>query len=243
MRSSELRLTDYDTDKVTSRYLEMYDPFFEHLLDKNVILLELGIYKGGSLQLWRDYFPHGTIVGIDINLPNDFIPGERISIYKGSQADINFLTSLSNESAPNGYDIIIDDASHIGALTKIAFWHLFDHHLMPGGLYIIEDWGTGYWDDWDDGKSLDLDSYLQSKSSPGRIFKYFSKIANLLSIKPQKLPMKSNTHGMVGFIKQLVDEQGAADASKRKRSLPSTRRSKLESMTIMPSLVFIKKAQ
>jgi hypothetical protein len=50
---------------------------------------------------------------------------------------------IADNVAPEGFDIIIDDASHIGELTKTAFWHLFDNHLKPNGLYAIEDWGTG----------------------------------------------------------------------------------------------------
>ena len=162
MRSSQLSLDQYDSDKIASGYLERYDPIFEPLLKKEIRLLELGVYKGGSLLLWRDYFPQGTITGIDINLPKDFQPFERIHVFEGSQADLEFLTRVAKEVAPEGFDIIIDDASHIGELTKIAFWHLFDNHLKPQGLYVIEDWGTGYWSDWPDGKSLELKSYSPS---------------------------------------------------------------------------------
>ena len=50
---------------------------------------------------------------------------------------------VARKTAPEGFDIIIDDASHFGDLTKIAFWHLLYNHLKPSGLYVIEDWGTG----------------------------------------------------------------------------------------------------
>ena len=154
MRSKQLTLTQYDTDKIANRYLERYDPILEPWVNKKITLLEIGVHKGGSLLLWRDYFSQGTIVGIDIKVPKDFVPTERVSIYEGDQADTNFLTGVANRIAPEGFDIILDDASHIGELTKKAFWHLFDNHLKPGGLYVIEDWGTGYFDDWPDGRSV-----------------------------------------------------------------------------------------
>ena len=69
---------------------------------------------------------------------------------------------VARKTAPEGFDIIIDDASHFGDLTKIAFWHLFDNHLKPSGLYVIEDWGTGYWSDWTDGKTYRARSKLYS---------------------------------------------------------------------------------
>jgi len=237
MRSAQLKLEQYNTDKVTSRCLERYDPILEPWLDKKITLLELGVLEGGSLLLWHDYFPQATIVGVDINPSRDFDPSERIHIYKGSQADPEFLSRMANEIAPDGFDIIIDDASHIGEFTKAAFWHLFDNHLKPHGLYVIEDWGTGYWDDFIDGKSLDFRAYLQRGLSKSLLW---TKIKEKLGIKTS---WPCHNFGMVGFIKQLVDEQGAPDVT-RKRWLNGkpTRSSKFESITIVPSIVFIRKA-
>lgn len=236
MRSTQLPLEQYDSDKIANRYLERYDPILEPWLEKKIVLLELGVRKGGSLLLWRDYFPLGTIVGIDISLPKGFKPTERIHIYQGSQADPEFLSRVANEIAPDGFDIIIDDASHIGELTKTAFWHLFDNHLKPNGLYVVEDWGTGYWDDWPDGKSLDLKPYFQPYLSPNP---FWLKVAEKLRLKN---PMQCHAYGMVGFIKQLVDEQGAHDVTRQKLKGKSKRRSKFESLTIVPSIVFVRKA-
>lgn len=244
MRSSELSLDKYDTDKISpNRFLEEeYDPIFEPYVQKKIALLELGVLNGDSLLLWRDYFPFGTIAGIDKKLPDGFDPGERIHIFEGSQADPQFLSQVANNVAPEGFDIIIDDASHIGELTKTAFWHLFDNHLKPNGLYVIEDWPTGYWSDWPDGKRLNLESYAQQKfkRSPFWLF--------LLSVATEKLglrfPMRSHCYGMVGFIKQLVDEQAAlrvTSGSPMSKGGP-TRESKFKKIIITPGIVFIKKA-
>ncbi len=64
MRSHELNLHRYDTDKITNRYLDTYDPILDPWVKKEIALLELGVYSGGSLFLWRDYFRLGTIVGL-----------------------------------------------------------------------------------------------------------------------------------------------------------------------------------
>jgi hypothetical protein len=237
MRSLQLALEQYESDKIASRYLERYDPIFEPWLEKKIVLLEIGIDKGGSLLLWRDYFPMGTIVGIDINLPKQFKPTERIYTYEGSQSNTKFLSRVANEIAPDGFDIIIDDASHIGELTKTAFWHLFDNHLKTEGLYVIEDWGTGYWDDWPDGKRLKLESYFRPHRKPNS---FLLKIAAKLRLKT---PMRCHSYGMVGFVKQLVDEQGAHDVTRANWKGKSKRASKFENMLITPSIIFIKKAR
>lgn len=231
MRSRKLDLGKYNTDKITHRYLEWYDPMVQHLVAKEIKLLELGIYEGGSLLLWRDYFPKATVVGIDIQVRVDLSREERVRVFQGGQQDTTFLSEVARQAAPEGFDIIIDDASHFGDLTKIAFWHLFDNHLKPSGLYIIEDWGTGYWSDWPDGKTYRTRSpfYFQLLS----LLKQFKVIS--------RIPSHSHHYGMVGFIKELVDEQGAADLTRANLTGTAKRGSKFESMTITPSIVFIKR--
>ena len=228
MRSAQLRLDQYDSDKIANRYLEFYDPILQPWVEKKIVLFELGVHKGGSVLLWRDYFPLGTIVGIDIDLPKGFKPTERIHLYEGSQGDTKFLSRVAKETAPGGFDIIIDDASHMGELTKIAFWYLFDNHLKPNGLYVIEDWGTGYCDDWPDGRSLDLREYARPLSNQSPL--------------DQKTPLPCHSYGLVGFVKQLVDEQAAHDVTRRVLQGTPERQSKFESMLITPSIIFIKKA-
>lgn len=135
----------YGTDKIRLGYLDVYHPILVPWLDKEIKLLELGVYhlyQGHSLELWRDYLPRATIVEIDLELPCGFVPGERIEVFQGSHADTRFLSEVAGKTAPDGFDMIIDDASHIGQLTRTAFWHLFDNHLKGGGLYAIEELGT-----------------------------------------------------------------------------------------------------
>lgn len=214
MRSKQLDLSAYDTDKINHHYLELYDPILSPWIDRELKLLEIGIHRGGSLKLWRDYFPHGRIVGIDLKLPKNFVPGDRVQVFEGSQADTGFLSEVAMKTAPECFDVIIDDASHIGELTKTTFWHLFDHHLKPGGLYAIEDWGTGYLDDFPDGKKLDP--------------------------KPSTVnPFPCHSHGMVGFVKELVDEQGAGSITVGRNE--EFRLSKFESLLVTSGVIFVTK--
>ena len=74
MRSKQLNLDGYGTDKIKMGYLDVYDPILAPWLYKEIKLLELGVYQGRSLELWRDYFPRLTIVGIDLALPDGFVP-------------------------------------------------------------------------------------------------------------------------------------------------------------------------
>lgn len=231
MRSRELPLEKYNTDKITNRYLEWYDPILKHFVPNEIKLLELGVHEGGSLLLWRDYFPKGTIVGIDIQVKVDFSNEERIHVFQGAQQDTKFLNEVARRTAPEGFDIIIDDASHFANLTKIAFWHLFDNHLKPSGLYVIEDWGTGYWSDWPDGKTY---------RPPSKLYSGLLSLLRKIGVA-SRIRYHSHHYGMVGLIKELVDEQGVADLTRANFTGTAKRGSKFESMTITPSIVFIKK--
>ena len=229
MRSTQLDLAAYDTDKIGHYYLETYDPILAPWLDKEIKLLEIGVRKGGSLQLWRDYFPRATIVGIDLRLPENLAPGERIQLFEGNQADTTFLSEVAIRTAPEGFDIIIDDASHIGELTRRAFWHLFDHHLKPGGLTQLKTGVPAIWMISLMGETPDLrhphvSQNLVNASMPAE---------NI------KVPVPCHSYGMVGFIKELVDEQGAASISMGRKG--AFRLSKFENLVITPGIVFVRK--
>jgi SAM-dependent methyltransferase len=243
----------YDTDKAQHpHYLRQYEEYFQSLHDKEVKLLELGVYKGGSLLLWRDYFTRGVVVGLDLNsvdVPDD---SGRIRIYQGQQQDTALLDRVATENAPDGFDIIIDDCSHVGELTRISFWHLFDNHLKPGGIYVIEDWSTGYWDSFFDGVAFRYKPNLNF--SPAR-FRIRSSFAHLQRSAPSLNPImrlvkrilnrkqfRSHNHGLVGFVKELVDECGRADITRTGPDATPARQSKFKEMKIAPGQVFIVKS-
>ena len=249
----------YDTDKaVHTHYLVNYEQYFGRLRQKNLRFLELGIKEGGSLLLWRDYFPNATIAGLDVEPVTVNDATGRIRTYQGMQQDTRLLDQIAHETAPEGFDIIIDDCSHVGELTRISFWHLFDNHLKPGGLYVIEDWSTGYWRTWFDGVSYDYRPNL--KFRPMR-FKLRSGILRLQRSRAgERLPLvgqlleltkrvfnrkqfHSHDYGLVGFIKELVDECGMADITRADRGRPPYRASKFKEMKIAPGQVFIMKAE
>jgi SAM-dependent methyltransferase len=244
----------YETDK--GNYLKIYYEYFHLLTQSKICLLELGVKKGGSLLMWRDFFKKGTIVGLDINPVDLKDSADRIHIYTGLQQDEKLLNKIRNETAENGFDIIIDDASHIGELTSLSFKYLFDNHLKPGGIYVIEDWRTGYWGKWPDGKRYCfkrhdslivlknfIDSWISKATdtvneSKNRIF--LKKILMRIRYIVGQKRLKSHDYGMVGFVKQLVDELGMDMITNSARgSQVPFRKSKFLKMDIYPGLVFV----
>lgn len=230
MLESLVRASAYPTDKLDSGYLPFYDALFAGLREREVRLLELGVNEGASLCLWRDYFQRGLIAGIDLQQPA--IPEDpRIRVFVGRQEDTAFLDQVARDAAPSGFDVIIDDCSHIGSLAEVSFWHLFRRHLKPGGVYVIEDWGTGYRPDWADGAA-----YRTNQPRPLAGFRLLPeplrRVVRAIT-RPTRLP--SHDWGMVGFVKRLVDECGRPDYSGGEPSA-------FDHMEVRPGLVTIRKA-
>lgn len=130
-----------------SHYLHAYEAEFSAFRGHPIRMLEIGVYKGGSLQVWRDYFgPDATIFGIDIDptcaeIDND----DGITVRIGSQDDPAFLTRVVDEMG--GVDIILDDGSHVARHQRTSFETLFPL-LSEGGVYAVEDLHTSYWSDY-----------------------------------------------------------------------------------------------
>lgn len=170
-----------DAARKGDRLLRVYGRLLAEFRDQPIALLELGIYRGASLRIWREYFPRAIIVGIDIepiqlpDLPN-------VRIVQGDQVDPECLDRAI--AAVNGslFDIIIDDASHLGVKSKASFEHLFVHGLKPSGLYFVEDYAAPLLPGWPDGASL-------TRSPAGSLNSY--------------------QQGMIGFLKQVIDEMAA----------------------------------
>ena len=171
-------------------YLAIYEQLLVERRRQGFALLELGVWKGDSLEMWRDAFPRASIVGLDLN-PPDIELGPRVHIVAGDQTDASLLRRVREEHAPEGFEVIIDDASHLGVVTARSLQILYREHLRPGGLYVIEDWGTGYLPDWPDGKRL-----------PGAL-----DVANLEGDGDQIAA--GHDAGMVGLIKRLIDHTAA----------------------------------
>ncbi len=237
----------YNTDKAQHPpHLEYYAAAFSPLCDREVRLLELGVYQGGSLYLWRDYFPFGQIAGLDLNPVQLDDPSGRIHFYQGSQQDTDLLDRIAAEVAPDGFDMIIDDCAHLAGPARTSFWHLFDRHLKPGGIYAIEDWGTGYWDAWPDGRHFHAETLLNEASltDPGlpgwkRWLAQRLKIPIQTAADRRRFP--SHDYGMVGFLKQLVDELAYDDITHPEMGVKPIRTSRFQRMHLSHALALIYK--
>ena len=149
----------YRTDKVSHGFCQAYDDKFNVIRDSVKDVLEIGVFFGASILMWRDYFENAEIHGLDTfeglqgnghvfkdadkfykEWENDTDLKRRITLYKYDQGKENDLISFTTEMEKKGisFDIIIDDASHLMRDQQLTFKHMFPL-IKKGGYYVIED--------------------------------------------------------------------------------------------------------
>lgn len=172
-------------------YIQTYEELFKNLQGEPVKILELGVLTGASLLMWADYFYHSKseIIGLDMcpprdleSLAGDMTPFLTLERVFQYQGMQDDGALLQEIIDKHGpFDIIIDDASHRGQPTYNSFSWL-NKHVKRGGFYVIEDYGTGYW-------------------APERGF----------DGQEYQGPNSQHYAGMVGVVKNLVDEVASMD--------------------------------
>ena len=127
-------------------YFDIYARHFGKYRDRPIRMLEIGVFRGGSLRMWKEFFhPDATIVGIDIDKSCQAheIADCNVFVRIGSQGDPAFLHKVNSEFGP--FDIILDDGSHKTHHQIVSFGALFRSALNDGGCYMVEDMHTNYW--------------------------------------------------------------------------------------------------
>jgi len=158
-------------------YFEAYDNHFKRFRNQEIVILEIGVSQGGSLQMWKDYFgPKAKIYGIDVDPRCKQFEEENIEIFIGSQSDRNFLRDVLTK-VPK-FDILIDDGGHSMKQQIISFEELFNH-IKEDGVYLCEDCHTSYWWNYGGGYQRKNSFIEYSKNWIDLLNAYHSKTARL----------------------------------------------------------------
>lgn len=127
-----------NTDKI---YHHGYHRFYHKYIKRDVTkLLEIGLDRGESMNMWLNYCPNARIYGMDID--KEF-QAERAIVIQGNQSKKEDLQNLIRQVGDN-IDVILDDGSHVPEHQLLTFKTLFPF-VRDGGVYIIEDIETSYY--------------------------------------------------------------------------------------------------
>lgn len=139
--------------------VDQYHHYFQRRSDfrpRNV--LELGIFDGGSIAFWHELFKPEKHVAVDLMDQKDNPYLKKYMVSRGlsekiktcwntDQADKPKLMDLVKTEFNGSLEFVVDDASHLYEPSLASFEVLFPL-MVPGGLYIIEDWAWGHWRDF-----------------------------------------------------------------------------------------------
>lgn len=139
-----------DNSRTDKNTVHSYLPLYQKLLikKKNTAknVLEIGIYLGGSIKLWNDFFVNAKIHGLDM-IPIEQmwseIKNDDIVLYNSDAYDDNFF----NENFLNKnikFDFMLDDGPHTLS-SMIKFIQLYSKVMEDDGILIIEDIQSFEW--------------------------------------------------------------------------------------------------
>ena len=131
---------------------EFYDAHLHRLAAAEVRVLCVGVFRGESVAVWSEFFRHGAIVGVDINLApaaeyHSVLAGlgawqnNNVELLEADTTDVRSFRSFiaaHPETFARGFDVIIDDGCH-ETRCIFATYATISNLLLPGGLYFVED--------------------------------------------------------------------------------------------------------
>jgi hypothetical protein len=118
-------------------YFDIYHRHFSKFVGRELHILEIGVYSGGSLRMWRDYFGTKCYVhGVDIEKACKVYENDYTTIDIGDQADRTFWKRFKEMNPV--IDVVIDDGGHMPQQQMVTLEEMLPH-LQPGGVFLCED--------------------------------------------------------------------------------------------------------
>ena len=141
-------------------YFPVYDRLFSKYIGTDLIFIEIGVFNGGSLFMWRDFFgPRARIIGIDLNPLALKWKDHGFDIRIASQSDKFFWTQLFEELG--AVDIVLDDGGHTFE-QQIVTTECCIPHIKNGGMLVVEDTHTSYFADFGGPSQYSFISYAKN---------------------------------------------------------------------------------
>jgi len=134
---------DRYTDKNTIHsYLPLYDELFASRKERARAVLEVGVYHGGSITLWHQYFSNAVVMGVDITVEapplfSNLQQWPRVQLLLGVDAyTAETITKIGTICGK--LDVVLDDGPHTLESMR-AFIQLYLPLIADDGILVIED--------------------------------------------------------------------------------------------------------
>lgn len=179
-------------DRVLMKWAHYYDIYERDLAryrDRPISFLEIGVFKGGSIPMWKAFFAKDsrlTFLDIDPACAAQAEAGTTVEI--GNQADPAFIARIAQTYGP--FDLIVDDGSHVNA-HQVKSFELLWPHLNDDGLYIVEDTHTSYWPGFGGGYRNEASFIEYAKRMVDRMHSWYTDQDDLFPFDPIAKEMAS----------------------------------------------------
>ena len=140
----------FGTDKAEHLFTLIYDSKFSHLRSDKIKFIEIGLWLGSSIRMWREYFQNAEIYGADLlaesemsNHVDNINKTQNLDLKMNWNCDFKFI-QLNQENEEdfkkidNDFDIIIEDGGHTMLQQQLSIKNLITK-LKSGGFLVIED--------------------------------------------------------------------------------------------------------
>jgi hypothetical protein len=122
--------TKYLSVKHTS-YFQVYEEVLARFVGKPITFVEVGVFNGGSLFMWREYLgPQARIIGIDMNPDAQRWREHGFEIFIGDQSDPDFWDRFYAEVG--NVDVLLDDGGHMNQQQIVTAHKALDRIRAQG---------------------------------------------------------------------------------------------------------------
>ena len=125
-----------------SNYFHIYDEIFSKYKNKKITFVEIGVFSGGSLFMWRNFFgKKAKIIGIDLNPETKKFEKYGFKIFIGDQSKEGFWKKFFSEIGK--VDIVLDDGGHTN-YQQIITTNCCVPNIKDNGTLVVEDVHTSF---------------------------------------------------------------------------------------------------
>lgn len=152
--------TNYQSVKFKN-YFEIYDELFSSFINKKITFVEIGVFQGGSLDMWKKFFGNkARIIGIDINPGAKKFEKDGFEIFIGNQSNPEFWKSFFKKVGK--VDIILDDGGHTNKQQIITTINCIKN-IKDNGKLVIEDVHCSYQKEFQNPSKYSFINYCKKK--------------------------------------------------------------------------------
>ena len=123
-------------------YFYIYDNLFKKYKNKKITFVEIGVFSGGSLFMWRNFFgKKAKIIGIDLNPESKKFKKYGFKIFIGDQSKEKFWKNFFSKVGK--VDLVLDDGGHTN-YQQIITTNCCIPNIKDDGMLVIEDVHTSF---------------------------------------------------------------------------------------------------